>query len=186
MSEFEFISVLMSMVIGLGIAHLLQGFAQAVHERNQAPVESTHMVWTAGVFVNLVLNWWVFFSWRINEVWSFGVFLMLIVWAMGLYLMVVFLYPPQKTAEESWADVYESNRPWFLASFAGFGVADIALTAVRGGLWDPPGYLPFVLHYIALFTVGVFVARPGYQRFLAWYVLTTITVWALVARRLLT
>ena len=53
MSEFEFISVLISMVVGLGVTHVLRGFAQVVHERKQAPVDGIHMVWTAVVTLNL-------------------------------------------------------------------------------------------------------------------------------------
>ena len=55
MSEFEFISVLISMVVGLGVTHVLRGFAQVVHERKQAPVDGVHMVWTAVVTLSLPL-----------------------------------------------------------------------------------------------------------------------------------
>lgn len=71
MSEFEFISVLISMVVGLGITHVLQGVAQAVHERERAPIDPVHMAWTAVVALNLVLNRWVLFSWRDHAGWSF-------------------------------------------------------------------------------------------------------------------
>lgn len=154
-------------------------------KRRQAPIDSVHMVWTVAVFLNLVLNWWVLFSWRGHEVWSFTPFLSLIVWAVGLNLPVVFLYPPHKTPSESWAVVYASNRPWFLGGFAFFAVADVCVTAFRGGLFDPPIYLPFVGHYFVLWVAGVFVASPRYQKFLAWYTLISLAVWSLVARRFL-
>ena len=183
MSEFEFISVLISIVVGLAIAQLLRGVAQAVHERGQAPIDPVHMAWTAGVFLNLVLNWWVLFSWRSHEVWSFTLFLSLIVWAVALYLPVVFLYPPGKPASEAWMAVYASNRQWFLGAFASFAALDIWVTALRGDLFDPPWYLPFVGHYFILWVVGIFVAKPKYQRFLAWYTLISLTAWSLVVRR---
>jgi hypothetical protein len=184
-SEFEFISVLISMVVSLGIAQLLRGVAQAVHEREQAPIDPVHMVWTAGVFLNLVLNWWVLFSWRGHEVWSFTLFLSLILCAVALYLPVVILYPPQKPASEAWAVVYASNRQWFLGAFALFAAADIWVTALRGGLFDPPVYLPFVGHYFILWVAGVFIASPRYQKFLAWYTLLSLSTWAFVVRRFL-
>jgi len=184
-SEFEFVSVLISMVVGLAIAQLLQGVAQAVHERGQARIDSVHMVWTAIVLLNLALNWWVLFSWRDHEVWSFTLFLSLVVWAVALYLPVVFLYPPRKPPSESWASVYTSNRRWFLGSLASFAAADIWVTGLRGGLFDPPIYLPFTGHYFILWVVGIFVARPGYQRFLAWYTLLSLASWSFVVRRFL-
>jgi len=184
-SEFEFISVLMSMVVGLGIAQLLRGVAQAVHERKQAPIDSVHMVWTAGIFLNLVLNWWVLFSWRDHEVWSFTLFLSLTIWVVAMYLPVVFLYPPNKPTHESWTVVYDKNRQWFLGAFALFAAADAWVTALRGGLFDPPAYLPFVGHYFVLWLSGVFIASPRYQRFLAWYTLVSLAMWSIVVRRFL-
>lgn len=186
MSEFEFISVLISMVVGLGITHVLRGVAQAVHDRREAPLDTVHGVWTAVVSLNLVLNWWVLFSWRDHDVWSFTLFLSLIVWVVALYLPVAFLFPPRKEAGEGWAAVWESNRPWFLGAFASFAVADVWVTALRGGLFDPPAYLPLVGHYFVLWVVGIFVARPRYQRFLAWYTLLSLALWSFVARRFLT
>ncbi|MFV1988845.1 MAG: hypothetical protein ACC682_16355, partial [Gemmatimonadota bacterium] len=173
MSEFEFVAVLISMVIGLGITHLLRGIAQAVHERQETPLDTVHMAWTANVFLQMVLNWWVMFSWHTYDTWSFATFLLLILWAVSLYLLVVFLYPPRKPASEGWAALYDGNRQWFLSTFATFMVLDIWITGIRGGLFDPPTYLPFVGHYLILTVIGIVVRRRGYHTFLAWYILST-------------
>ena len=185
MSEFEFVSVLMSMVVGLGIAHLLRGVAQAVHERKQSSIDSVHMAWTAAIFLNLVLNWWVLFSWRDHDVWSFTLFLSLIGWVVALYLPVVFLYPPNKPASAGWSLVYQENRQWFMGGLACMAVADVWITFLRGDLLDPPIYLPFVGHYFVLWMSGAFIASSRYQRFLAWYTLLSLMAWALVVRRFL-
>jgi hypothetical protein len=173
------------MVVGLGITHLLRGVAQAVHGRKHTPIDSVHMVWTLGVFLNLVLNWWVLFSWRGHDVWSFTLFLSLIVWGVALYMPVVFLYPPNKPTTENWATVYDNNRQWFLGTFAFAAVMDVWVTALRGGLFDPPIYLPFVGHYFVLWLSGVFIASPRYQRVLAWYTLLSLVTWSVIVRRFL-
>ena len=173
------------MVIGLGITQLLRGVAQAVHERRTASLDPAYLAWTGTVFLVMVVNWWVLFSWRTEEVWSFAVFLLLISWAVSLYLMVVFLYPPRKQADQSWREVYEGNRRWFLSSFLALLVTDIWLTGIRGGLFDPPAYLPYVGHYCALLLVGLAVHHRRYHQFLAWYFLATLLTWSLIARRFL-
>jgi hypothetical protein len=185
MNEFEFVAVLISIVIGLGIAHLLSGAAQAIHERKRARLDSVHAVWTVSVFLVMVLNWWVLFTWRTHEVWTFDVFLLLILWAVALYLLVVFLYPPGKDIGETWGGVYESNRRWFLSTYAAMSLLDIAITAVRGDLFDPPAYLPLAGHYFVLTAIGVFVRRRSYHKFLAWYILCSGLLWSLVVRRFL-
>ncbi|MGK2963255.1 MAG: hypothetical protein ACSLFK_14115 [Gemmatimonadaceae bacterium] len=185
MNEFEFVAVLISIVIGLGITHLLQGVAQAVHERHQTRFDSVHAAWTVSVFLVMVLNWWVLFTWRTHKVWTFDVFLLLILWAVALYLLVVFLYPPGKEAAQSWAAVYEGNRQWFLSAYAAMTFLDICITGVRGDLLNPPAYLPLAGHYFVLVVIGVFVSRRSYQKFLAWYILCTGLLWSLVVRRFL-
>jgi hypothetical protein len=186
MSEFEFVAVLISMVVGLGITQLLRGVAQAVHDRGAAKLDSAHLAWTASVFLVMVLNWWVLFSWRTHQTWNFATFLLLIIWAVSLYLMVVFLYPPRKDAGEGWREVYAGNRQWFLSSFLALTLTDIWLTGIRSGLMDPPAYLPYVGHYALLLLVGLFVQRRGYHQFLAWYFLATLLAWSLIVRRFLT
>ena len=185
MSEFEFVAVLISMVMGLGITQLLRGVAQAVHDREWAPLDATHLAWTTTVFLLLVLNWWVLFTWRSHEVWGAATFLLLILWAVAMYLTVVFLYPPRKTAEQGWRELYEGNRRWFLSAFLAHAVLDMWITGLRGDLLDPPGYLPFVGHYALLLAIGLFVDHPRYHRFLGWYFLTTMLAWFLVVRRIL-
>lgn len=185
MSEFEFVAVLISMIFGLGITQLLRGLAQAVHDRAAAPLDASHLAWTATVFVLLALNWWVLFTWRDHEVWSASTFLALILWAVSLYLMVVFLYPPRKEAGQGWGELYGNHRKWFLSSFLAQTILDMWITGLRGDLLDPPTYLPYVLHYSALLAIGLFVDRPRYHRFLGWYFLVTMVAWFLVVRRLL-
>jgi hypothetical protein len=52
-------------------------------------------------------------------------------------------------------------------------------------LFDPPFYVPFVLHYVVLAGIGLFANERGYQLFLAGSILFSGLFWALVVRRLL-
>jgi hypothetical protein len=44
MSEFDFISVLISIIIGLGITNLLSGAGRAFYRRQKSPIDEVHMV----------------------------------------------------------------------------------------------------------------------------------------------
>jgi hypothetical protein len=63
MNEFEFLAVFISIVVGLGVTHILMGLARIIHARGQQPVSTLHMVWTINVLLILLLNWWVLFLW---------------------------------------------------------------------------------------------------------------------------
>ena len=185
MTEFEFVTVMISMIIGLGLAHLLRGVAQAVHDRGLARLDPTHLGWTATLLAVFVVNWWALFTWRTVEGWRATTFLVLILWAISMYLPAVLLYPPRKAAGQSWADLYEAQRKWLLGAFLMHGALDIWSTALRGDLLNPPAYLPLMGHVIVLGVIGLLTPRPGYHRFIAWYFAVLVLVWVLLARPLL-
>ena len=185
MTEFEYLAVFISIILGLGVTHLLLGLGHMIHHRSQIVVDRTHLLWTATTFLILVLNWWVFFQWQTFEVWTFDVFLLAIIWAVLIYLMVVVLFPPGVAVNESYGEVFEQNRRWFLCFWVAATSVDIGFTAIRGELTDPPLYLPFLLHLIVLGIIGIFVEQRKYQIFLAGYALAVTLAWVFLVRRLL-
>lgn len=185
MSSFEFISILMSIIIGLGVTNLLAGAGRAFYRRRQNPMDEVHIVLTIATLLVLVLNWWVVFKWNNEAVWSFDKFLVLIVWTIALYMLTIFLYPPDLSEEEEHRNRFEQNRTGYYSTFIAFCLLDIAQTAIRGDLFHPIWYVPFVGQYAVSAGGGLVAQRSGYDRFFAWYQLTTLLIWALVVRRYL-
>jgi hypothetical protein len=185
MDEFEFLAVFISIVVGLGVTHILYGLARLIHNRGQQRAAKLHFVWTLNVLLILLLNWWVLFLWVDYPAWSFDIYLLLIGWGIALYMLAVILYPPDIKREDSYEEVFEKNRTWLFGAFIVFVAFDVAQTAVRGQLFEPKIYLPFVLHYAGLAAIGIPVSNKRYQNFLAWYFLITLILWCLFVRRLL-
>jgi hypothetical protein len=185
MSSFEFISILMSIVVGLGVTNLLAGVGRAFYRRKQTPMDEVHIVLTLATLLLLSLNWWVAFKWNTNVLWSFDKFLVLIVWTIALYMLTTFLYPPDLSEEEESRNRFEANRSGYYSAFIAFCSMDIVQTALRSGLLDPVWYLPFVGHFLMLGAAGLIVRRRGYDRFFAWYQLIVLLIWSLVVRRYL-
>ncbi len=178
MSEFEYLSVYLSIVFGLALTHVLSGAVQSVY---RGTAGETHLVYTGFFVLVLVLNWWVGFSWSDHSQWSFDAFLVLILWAMAHYVMAVAVYPPGAADDD-----YERRTSWFLWAFVVVASLDIAVTAMRGDLFRPWYYLPFVLHYIGLSLAAIFVNTPSFHRFASWWFLASILTWSLLVRRFLT
>jgi hypothetical protein len=185
MSSFEFISILMSIVIGLGVTNLLAGVGRAFFRRKQTPMDEVHLVLTVSTLLVLALNWWVMFKWNTTTVWSFDTFLVLIGWTIALYMLTTFLYPPDLSEEEERGNRFERNRSGYYSAFIVFCGMDITQTAMRGGLFQPVWYLPFVAQYAVLAAGALCVRRRGYDRFFAWYQLITLLIWSLFVRRYL-
>ena len=185
MSEFEFLAVFVSIVLGLGVTHVLHGVARIIHDRDRIQIAPLHLVWTVNVLLILLLNWWVLFLWADFSMWSFDLYLLLILWGISLYMLAVVLYPPDIRGDESYFDLFERNRKWLFGTFIVFLLLDIAQTAVRGQLFDPPIFLPYVLHYAVLSGLGIFLDNKRFQAFFAWYVLLSLVLWSVVVRRIL-
>jgi len=62
MKVFEFISVALSFVIGLGIAHLLTAIVALFRSRKQVQLHWMPFVWAAMVFLWMIQYWWGIFE----------------------------------------------------------------------------------------------------------------------------
>ncbi len=185
MSEFEYIAVLVSLVLGLGLANILTGLGRMINRRNEFEIDKIHFVWSLALFVVLVLNWWVFFQNKDWNDWSFEYFLAIIIWAVIFYLMTVVLFPNDNDGERDYGKIFVLNRSWFLGLFIASNLMDIVLTALRGQLFNPPFYLPFVLHFVVLGVIGLFVRSPKYHIGFASYILIVSLTWSFLVRLLL-
>lgn len=185
MSQFEYVSVLVSIVAGLGLTQILSGVARSVHRRGSIELDPIHSVWSMTTFLILILNWWVFFQSRDLVAWTFGGFLVIVLWAILHYLLAVILYPPDMEEDETYGAVWTRNRRWFMGIWVTTYVLDAMVTHLRGDLFDPPTYLPAILHLMVLGTLGVFIHSRRFHLALGIYVLAFGLAWSLGVRRIL-
>lgn len=95
MSVFEFLMVLVSLIVGLGIAELLSGIARAIRNRNTIKLYWVHSLFVAIVFLALLQQWWEIWGLSTNEVWTFVGLLMMLGAPIGLFLISHLLFPEQ-------------------------------------------------------------------------------------------
>lgn len=177
MSEFEYLAVFVSIIFGISVTHILSGVVRSLY-RNER--DETHFVLTAFFFLVLILNWWTGIAWKDQVIWSLDRFMVIIVWSVTHYVAAITLYPPLSAGVEH---PFEYRRTWFLWAFVAIASTDILQTTVRGDLFNPPVYLPFVLHYIVVAIATIVVNRPGFYRWMAWYMLLSTATWSFVVRR---
>ena len=185
MSDFEFLSVLVSIVIGLGLTHLLRGLGHAYYFGRGTNMDLAHVAWTIAVFFILVLNWWVFLLWRDFSAWTFSTFFLVILWTTSLYALAVALYPPGLAKGADYKSLFVENRTWFLATFTIMCLLDILVTAVRDRGVPEPFYLFFVGHYAAITGIGILVRKRWYDLASAWYIAISMALWSFGVRETL-
>ena len=182
MSDFEFLSVLVSIVIGFGLTHLLGGLGHAYHFRRSNKIDAVHVAWTIAVFFLLVLNWWVFLLWREFDAWTFGEFFTIVMWAIAMYVMALALYPPRLSETVDYREMFETNRTWILSTFVIWLLLDIVVTSMRDQSVPEAFFLAYLGHYLAIGVIGIFVKKRLYDLIAAWYIAITMAMWSFGVR----
>ena len=182
MSDFEFLSVFISIIIGFGLTRLLGGLGRAYHFRRTNRMDVVHVAWTIAVLFILILNWWVILLWRDVDGWTFTQFFFLILWTSSMYVLALALYPPDVARDVDYRELFENNRTWFLATWTVMCVLDMTVTYMREQGWPEPTYIAFVLHYGLITLTGIFVRNRKYDLIAAWYIAGTMAAWSFGVR----
>ncbi|MEQ9569627.1 MAG: hypothetical protein RLN75_05510 [Longimicrobiales bacterium] len=166
MSSFEYVMVLVSIVIGLAITHVLTAFAAAVHRLrgHGEPIrlEAVYLLWTGYVMTWLVSFWWWEFKYQELDIeWSYGLYLFIITYAVSLFLMAAVLVPKgMERVSDSYAFFME-GRKWFFGAHLFVISVDIVDTFLKGAEW---GLRPSVLSQYAVVIVASIVGIVSERR----------------------
>lgn len=117
MRLFDFLMVLDSIIIGLGLSEVLTGLGQLLRSRGAVRVYGVHAVVVALILVILVQHWWD--SWGLREIaqWNF-VGLLLFVSGPVLLFLLGYLAFPQSVADWDLEEYYykHSSLLWGLGA----------------------------------------------------------------------
>ena len=170
MSIFEFLMVLVSLIIGLGIAEILTGIASAIRSRKTINFYWVQAVLVTIVFLALLQQWWE--AWALNtvEVWSFHGLLMMISGPIGLFLISHLLFP-DKTEGADLKAYYYNNLS------AGYWLA--VMTVIIASSFRPIifGHNPFdVANLTSFVLVGIFATLALTRKEIVHAILVTLVL----------
>jgi hypothetical protein len=165
MDPYEYLTIFISVVLGLAVVHLLSGVSLILDTRVRQRVDWIHFLWTLNVFVTTLLVWWFNFSLTAVEVWTLLHFLDLVAYAVVLYLLSGLLFPVQGAEAINFRAHFEANRTRFFMVWLAFQVVDFADAALArqalGSAWDPVR-----LGSLGLFTIAfAFAIRTNERSF---------------------
>ena len=92
-SAFEYITVFISIILGLGVTQILTGIADLVHQNERVKVYWPHIVWIFLVLILHVQEWWVTFELRSIHQWRFPLFLFVLLYPVVLFILARLLFP---------------------------------------------------------------------------------------------
>jgi hypothetical protein len=170
MSVFEYLGVILSVIMGLGLTHVLAGLSKTVHHRRTMKPYWVHTVWAFNTLIYIVIIWWGMFWWSNQQDWLFFQFLLLILYAIVLFFLASLLYPWDIPDDFDFETHFFETRPWFFSVLALGWLVDIPETMLKSkdGLRDlPEGYVLFVSTFIALGLIGAIWSNKTYHKIFA-------------------
>src|SRR6186713_233849 len=93
MSPFEYVIVLISIILGLGITTILTGVAEIIKQTSLKNLFAPYIIWVALVFVVHLQEWWVAYELKTVQVWTLHMLLFILLPPINLYIMAHLLFP---------------------------------------------------------------------------------------------
>ena len=93
MGAFEYLSVLISIILALGMTRVLAGVGEMLQARSRHRIYWVHLIWIVNLFLYLVIAWWIFYRWRNQQPWNFYLFVFVLISPTILYLASLLLFP---------------------------------------------------------------------------------------------
>jgi hypothetical protein len=183
MTPFEYIALLTSIVIALGITRILTGFGQVVQHRGRVRTYWVHLLWAVNVLLWLLLNWWILYRWHSFERWTFFLFLFVLISPVLAFLLAVLLFPEPFEAGVDLKQRYYANHRAFFVVAALLPIVDAADTVLKG--WthfvaQGPQYVVTLLVIVVLSVIGAVTKREWFHAsfgfFFLFYMLAFITI----------
>jgi hypothetical protein len=167
---FDYLAVLISVVLGLAVTHVLTGISGAINRRHYVRVDWVQLFWALNVLAYVLAVWWGMYWWKQLAVWTVQEFAFLTSYAIVLFLMASALFPAEGGRDGSEQVTFTHNRTWFFGLLLAAHLIDIPETAAKqsDGLRAVPAPYWFVAPaFIALALTGLLTTRRQVQVLLA-------------------
>ena len=184
MSLFEFLMVMISIIVGLGISEVLTGVARFIRSRDSTQGYWVHSVLVTVIFVALLQQWWEIWGLRDVTEWDFVGVLMMLSGPVGLFLIAHLIFPEPVQGAELREYYHGRMRPvWWLAAATVVFATAFRPLVMGSELFSPDNATSFVA--LALFVVlGISrqkIVHAVFVPLLLLIMLLDVTRWSFVA-----
>jgi hypothetical protein len=163
---FSYLSVLLSIILGLAIAEILQGYGALLLSRTNVKLYPPPLIWSVMMLVLAIHFWWASFGLAGRENWSFAAFSAVILQTVMLFMGSALILP-KGTGEtiDLRSHYYRELVPFFV-----FGLMFIGVGFMKLWLLDDP-LKPLTLSFFGFFAsmtlIELICRRPRVHEVLA-------------------
>jgi hypothetical protein len=119
MDTFNYLSVLFSVILGLALIQILQGFRALMLARSRVRLYWPALIWAALMILILVQAWWGMFGMSTFREWTFAMYA-IVIFQITLMYLVAGLAMPDIPAEGivNMREAYFAHKRWFFGLLA--------------------------------------------------------------------
>lgn len=157
MNAFDYLTVLISIVLGLAIANVLTRLAAVITARERVDFYWPPVAWAVWLFFIAAQHWWAEWGLRHTQGWSFGIFWLELLTPVDLFLLAALVLPDRE--EDGRIDLgewYFRNRRWFFGVMFFLPALSIAEELARTGRMSSALNFGFLLFFDAVIAVAYF------------------------------
>jgi hypothetical protein len=166
--SFNYLSVLISIILGLAIAQVLQGVRGLVLTRSKVKRYTPTIIWTGMALLIAVQGWWASFSMHQQVNWNFLALLIIVLQATCVYMVAALVLPDAKG--DNTVDLrehYFAHRHWFFGAVFGGIAFSLLKELVLYGRLPRPLDLGFQLAFGVIAVTAMLQRREWLHKLLA-------------------
>ena len=168
MDAFSYLSVLLSIILGLAITQVLQGYRGLLLSRSRLKLYAPTVIWSGLLLVLSAQFWWASFGLAEHTEWTFATFSVILLQTVLLYMMTALVLPdmPPEQEVDLRAHYFRERRPFFSISLVMLGASILQDWMLEGQL---PELRNLAFHAIfgVISATALLTARPRVHEVLA-------------------
>jgi hypothetical protein len=179
--EFGYLSVLLSVILGLAVTQILKGFRGLLLSRARIQVYWPVIGWAVFVLLLCFQNWWSMFGMRYRHDWNFEQFAIVLLRTILIYMIAGLVFPDFfGDANVDLKESFYSHRRWFF--FLGFAlvVVSVCTDLFLYGKLPSPTNLTFHGIFGVTLLVGALTKSELYHRALVIFAIPVFILYIVV------
>jgi hypothetical protein len=164
LSQFEYLSVFVSIIVGIGTSHLVLSAARLIQVRKRATFYAPTLFWMTLLLLLQIQVWWVLFQRREVVEWQFFLFLFYLLIPIGVVLLSYLIVPDltEPTGPDLRAS-FQQNRRWLYGILGLLPIVSLAQQAFDNGGIPINADAVFRLFFFAIALIGWSFGREWVQ-----------------------
>ena len=176
MTVFEYVAVIVSIVLALGMTQVLSGFANVLRNRERVVLHWPQLAWSLWLFMFHVQIWWSYWNIRSIESLGYFAFFLHLLWPVTLYLLSSLAWPDFDEGPVNLATYFDRKRRAFFGLLIAANIVDAGSKFLTGNPEAARRTLSLV-PWVVLYSIAFGTGRKRVHNMLAILALAGMVYW---------